>query len=155
MTQSKRCDGIRDLETETMLLKTYSEMMQYSTFEERYAYLRIGGAVGEATFGNSRYLNQRFYTSSLWRSTRNGIIVRDGGCDLADRDREIFDRILIHHMNPVTEDDILDLTDLLLNPEYLVCVSRDTHGAIHFGDATMLPQLPVIRSRNDTSPWRL
>jgi hypothetical protein len=138
-----------------MVIKTYSEMMQYRTFEERYAYLRIGGAVGEATFGSSRYLNQRFYTSSLWRSTRNGIIIRDGGCDLADPDREIRDRILIHHINPVTEDDILDLTDLVLDPEFLVCVSRDTHGAIHFGDASMLPQLPVIRSANDTSPWRL
>lgn len=137
------------------MIKTYSEMMRYSTFEERYEYLRIGGAIGEATFGSSRYLNQRFYTSSLWRSTRNGIIVRDGGCDLADPSREICDRIIIHHLNPVTVDDLLDLSDLAVDPEFLVCVSTDTHGAIHFGDASMLPQLPTTRSMYDTSPWRL
>jgi hypothetical protein len=137
------------------MLKTYSEMMRYATFEERYAYLRIGGAIGEATFGSSRYLNQRFYTSSLWRSTRRGIIIRDGGCDLADREREIFGTILIHHLNPVTVDDLLDLSDLALDPEFLVCVTTGTHGAIHFGDASMLPPLPTERSRHDTSPWLL
>ena len=150
------CEGTPEVARQrTIMIKTYSELIQYGTFEERYEYLRIGGDVGAATFGSSRYLNQSFYTSKLWRDTRNYVILGDDGCDLGISDRQINDRILIHHINPVTEDDILDLTDLLLDPEFLVCTSRDTHAAIHFGDASLLPQLPIVRTRNDTSPWLL
>lgn len=138
-----------------MRIKTYSEMLQYATFEERYDYLRIGGTLGIATFGSSRYLNQAFYTSHLWQSIRNDVIVRDNGCDLGDLDREIYGKIVIHHINPITEDDLELMSDFLLNPEFLICTSFDTHNAIHFGDASLLPKLPVERFPNDTCPWLL
>jgi hypothetical protein len=137
-----------------MRIKTYSEMIQFSTFEERFHYLKIGGAVGAATFGSSRYINQWFYTSKLWRSIRDEVIIRDCGCDLADLDREIYDQIHVHHMNPITEDDIVEHSEFVLDNEFLVCTSRNTHNAIHFGDETLLVQLPVERRPNDTSPWR-
>lgn len=135
------------------MIKSYSEMCRHSTFESRYAYLRMGGEVGRITFGHSRFLNQAFYTSALWRSVRNEVILRDDGCDLGIPDRAIFDRVVIHHMNPVTEEDLDTLSDLLLSPEFLVCVSRSTHNAIHYGDASLLPSLPIERYPNDTSPW--
>ena len=138
-----------------MRLKSYSKLLRCLSFESRYEYLRIGGSVGASTFGHARYINQAFYTSRLWRSVRDEVIIRDNGCDLGIRDREIYDRIIIHHMNPITEDDIDELSDLVINPEFLICTSRNTHNAIHFGDATLLPQLPVERSPNDTSPWLL
>jgi hypothetical protein len=137
-----------------MRIKNYSELLRYSTFEGRYEYLRMGGAVGAATFGHSRYLNQWFYTSSIWRSIRNEVIIRDNGCDLGIDDRQIFDKIVVHHMNPITEDDIDERSPFLLDPEFLVCTSSITHNAIHFGDASILLQLPVERTRNDTCPWR-
>jgi hypothetical protein len=138
-----------------MRLKTYSEMMRRQTFEDRYLYLRIGGSIGEATFGSSRHMNQGFYASRLWRETRHRVILRDNGCDLGDPRRQINDRIIIHHINPITEYDIVEQTEFLLDPEFLICVCRETHLAIHFGDITLLPQLPVERSRHDTSPWLL
>lgn len=137
----------------TMNTKTYSELLQYSTFESRYSYLRMGGSVGVATFGHSRFLNQGFYTSRLWRSIRNEVILRDNGCDLGIEDREIFGRVTIHHMNSITEEDLDAMSDFLLDPEFLICVSRDTHNAIHYGDASLLPQLPIERTLHDTSPW--
>jgi len=130
-------------------------MIQIPTFEERYEYLKLGGRIGAATFGSSRYVNQWFYTSSLWRDTRNAVILRDNGCDLADLDREIYDQIHIHHMNPIDEDDIAVHSEFLLDPEFLICTSRVTHNAIHFGDSGLLIQLPPERRPNDTSPWRL
>lgn len=138
-----------------MRIKSYSELLRHPSFEARYRYLRIGGAIGEATFGHSRFINQWFYTSSLWRSIRDEVIIRDYGCDLGIHGREIFDRILVHHMNPITEEDIEDHSPYALDPEFLICTSRNTHNAIHFGDESLLIQLPVERSLNDTSPWLL
>jgi len=138
-----------------MNIRSYSELLQFPSFEGRYDYLRIGGRVGVETFGHSRYINQRFYTSSVWRSTREEVIIRDRGCDLGIDDRQINDRIYIHHMNPVTEEDVDSLSDFLLDPEFLICVSFNTHNAIHFGDESLLSVLPIERTRYDTSPWLL
>lgn len=138
-----------------MRIKSYSETIRFSKFEERYDYLRIGGTLGMATFGSSRYLNQTFYTSRLWQSIRNEVIVRDNGCDLGIPGREIYDKIIIHHINPITEDDIEEMSEFLLNPEFLICTCFDTHNAIHFGDASLLPKEPVERFPNDTCPWLL
>lgn len=137
-------------------IRTYSELIKLPTFKERYEYLRLGGRVGEETFGFDRYLNQLFYTSPEWRQLRNDIITRDGGCDLGVRGREIPEGtiILVHHMNPITVDDILNRSDFLLNPEYLICTIKNTHDAIHYGDSELLYQDPIVRSKNDTCPWR-
>ena len=136
-------------------IRTYSELITLPTFEERFAYLKLGGVVGEETFGFERYLNQKFYKSGLWRERRNDIIIRDMGRDLGIEGRDIYDKIIIHHMNPVMLDDILHQTEYLLNPEYLICVTKATHDAIHYGDASLLPSDPVVRTRNDTCPWKI
>lgn len=136
------------------MLRTYSELITIPTFMERFKYLKLNGRVGEETFGFDRYLNQTFYRSYEWRRLRDEIIVRDCGCDLAMEDREIFDRILIHHMNPIQANDILQHSDLLLNPEYLICTSKLTHDAIHYGDEQILYQEPVARTKGDTCPWK-
>lgn len=135
-------------------IRTYSELMTFSTYEERFQYLKLDGEVGKDTFGFDRYLNQIFYKTPEWRSIRNQIIIRDAGCDLAILDREIYGRILIHHMNPISKEDILGRTDLLLNPEYLICTSKLTHDAIHYGDESLLIRDPVVRRPNDTCPWK-
>lgn len=136
-------------------IRTYSELIKLPTFKERYEYLRLGGRVGEETFGFDRYLNQMFYKSPEWLAVRNKVITRDGGCDLGIRDREIRGtRILIHHMNPITVDDILNRSEFLLNPEYLICTIKNTHDAIHYGDSELLYEDPIERSQNDTCPWR-
>jgi hypothetical protein len=138
------------------IIRTYSELITLPTFEERYEYLRIGGKVGEETFGFDRYLNQMFYKTDEWRAVRNQVIIRDCGCDLGVADREIprGTRILVHHMNPITADDILHRTDYLLDPEYLICTIKNTHDAIHYGDRSLLCTSPVERRKNDTCPWR-
>lgn len=136
------------------MIKTYSELITLPTFEERYRYLRLGGRVGADTFGFDRYLNQIFYRSEEWRSLRNHIIVRDNGCDLGIEGREIYGKILIHHMNPITVEDIVNRSDLLLNPEYLICTMKNTHDAIHYGDEESLLTIPKERTKNDTCPWR-
>lgn len=136
------------------MLRTYSELITIPTFMERFKYLKLNGRVGEETFGFDRYLNQTFYRSYEWRRLRDEIIVRDCGCDLAMEDREIFDKILIHHMNPIQASDILQHSDLLLNPEYLICTSKLTHDAIHYGDEQILYQEPVTRTQGDTCPWK-
>ena len=135
-------------------IKTYSELITLPTFEERYQYLRIGGRVGEETFGFDRYLNQIFYKSKEWLSIRDQVIARDNGCDLGIPGREIHRRILIHHMNPITVEDILNRSDFLLNPEYLICTVKNTHDAIHYGDENLLNKDPIERTKNDTCPWR-
>lgn len=136
-------------------IRTYSELKELQTFEERYEYLKLGGKVGEDTFGFDRYLNQIFYKSKEWESIRNKVIVRDNGCDLGVPDREIRgDKILVHHMNPITKEDILNRSDILLNPEYLITTVKRTHDAIHYGDGELPSQEPVVRSKNDTCPWR-
>jgi hypothetical protein len=129
--------------------------MKLSTFEERYEYLKLGGAVGEETFGFDRYLNQIFYKSDEWKSIRSYVITRDNGCDLGVSDREIRgDKILVHHMNPITKEDIINRSDILLNPEYLITTVKNTHDAIHYGDSELLYQGPIERTKNDTCPWR-
>ena len=137
-----------------MSIKTYSELIQLPTFEERFQYLKLSGAVGKETFGFDRYLNQSFYRSAAWKRVRDQVIVRDNGCDLGIDDRIIYGKILIHHMNPINDRDILDLTDILLNPEYLICVSHLTHNAIHYSDESLLPREPIVRFKNDTCPWK-
>ena len=139
-----------------MIIRTYSELIQLPTFEERYWYLRLGGKIGEATFGFDRYLYENFLKSDEWLSIRDKVIVRDNGCDLGMQDREIkgITRIIVHHMNPITKEDILRRTKYLLDPEYLICTLKNTHDAIHYGDDSLLIKAPVARSRNDTCPWR-
>lgn len=136
-------------------IRTYSELVRLPTFEERYQYLRLSGVVGKDTFGFDRYLNQNFYRSAAWKRVRDQVIIRDNGYDLGIEDRIIHGKILIHHMNPITDKDILDLTDFLLDPEYLICVSHATHNAIHYGDEDQLLKLPTARFKNDTCPWKL
>ena len=138
-----------------MSIKTYSELIALPTFEERYEYLRLNGRVGEDTFGFDRYLNQNFYRSAEWRRIRDRVIVRANGCDLAIDDRIIYGKILIHHMNPITDKDLFNLSDILLDPEYLICVSHNTHNAIHYGDGERLVKDPIVRTKNDTCPWKL
>ena len=137
-----------------MSIKTYSELSRLATFEERYNYLRLNGFVGKETFGFDRYLNQVFYKSSKWRSIRDFVIVRDNGCDLGIEGREIHGRIIIHHMNPITIQDITQQTEFLLDPEFLISTVHETHNAIHYGDTNLLIRDPVERKRNDTCPWR-
>lgn len=137
-----------------MSIKTYSELIQLPTFEERFQYLKLSGAVGKETFGFDRYLNQNFYRSAAWKRVRDQVIVRDNGCDLGIDSRIIYGKILIHHMNPINDRDIMDLTDILLNPEYLICVSHITHNAIHYSDESLLPSEPIVRFKNDTCPWK-
>lgn len=139
----------------TMNIRTYSELITFPTFEERYRYLSLGGKVGEETFGFDRWINQMFYRDPEWLRVRDHVIVRDNGCDLGIPDREIHSRILVHHMNPITKDDILHRSEYLLNPEYLICTTKITHDAIHYGNEDLLFALPVERTRNDTCPWKL
>lgn len=138
----------------TTNIRTYSELIQLPTFEERFDYLRLDGVVGKDTFGFDRYLNQQFYRSSEWKRIRNQVIVRDNGCDLGIDEYEIHGRILIHHMNPISIEDLQYMSDLLMNPEYLICVSHRTHNAIHYGDESLIVTAPIERSQNDTCPWR-
>ena len=134
--------------------RTYSELIHIPTFVERFRYLKLNGRVGEDTFGSDRYLNQDFYHSHEWKQLRHAIIVRDNGCDLGIEGRDIFDRILIHHMNPVLPNDIIKHSDWILDPEFLICTSKLTHDAIHYGDESILYQDPVQRRPGDTCPWR-
>lgn len=134
--------------------RNYSELSGLSTFEERYAYLRLDGIVGEETFGFDRYLNQVFYRSREWKTVRDRVIIRDCGCDLGVVGHEIHGRILIHHLNPITAEDIELRSRALLDPEYLICTTHETHNAIHYGDESLLIRTPVERCRNDTCPWR-
>ena len=137
-----------------MIIRTYNELMLLPTFEERFEYLKLSGRVGEETFGFDRWLNQKFYRSAEWKHLRDQVIIRDNGCDLGVEGREIYGKILIHHMNPISKKDILERTDLLLNPMYLISVTKQTHDAIHYSDDSILMKDPIVRSRNDTCPWR-
>lgn len=136
------------------MLRTYSEMASFPTFEERFRYLQLNGQVGKDTFGYDRYLNQIFYRSSDWKRVRNEVIIRDNGCDLAFPDKVIFGKVIIHHLNPLSKADIEGKTGALLDPNNLVCVSHLTHEAIHYGDIDILPKDPVERTPNDTCPWK-
>lgn len=136
------------------MTKTYSELIKLKTFKERYEYLRLDCLIGEETFGFDRYMNQKFYKSKEWKRIRDQVIVRDNGCDLGVEGYEIGGRILIHHMNPILLKDIQTLSEFLLNPEYLICTTLDTHNAIHYGDSNLLVIEPIERTKNDTCPWR-
>ena len=135
------------------MIRTYSEMSRFETFEDRYEYLKLSGSVGKATFGFDRYINQQFYRSSEWKSVRNHVIARDLGLDLGAEGYEIYDRILIHHMNPMVPDDIEHGDSDILDPEFLISTSHRTHNAIHFGDRSLLVKPLVERNRNDTKRW--
>ena len=137
-----------------MIIRTYNELMLLPTFEERFEYLKLSGRVGEETFGFDRWLNQKFYRSAEWKHLRDQVIIRDNGCDLGVEGRDIYGKILIHHMNPISKKDILERTDLLLNPMYLISVTKQTHDAIHYSDDSILMKDPIVRRRNDTCPWR-
>ena len=134
-------------------VKTYSELIQLPTFTERYNYLKLDGSVGVETFGFDRYLNQVFYRSKQWKEIRDQVIIRDNGCDLGIDGREIGDKILIHHMNPISIMDIQNRNPDIFNPEYLICVSHRTHNAIHYGDESLLMLDFVERKANDTKLW--
>lgn len=135
-------------------MRTYSELIKLPTFEERFAYLRLDGEVGATTFGSDRYLNQLFYRSAEWRKVRDFVIVRDNACDLAVEGYDIAGLILIHHMNPISVEDILLHSAFLIDPEFLICTSNPTHNAIHYGSEALLPRGPVERIQNDTCPWK-
>ena len=137
-----------------MNIRTYSELSKLKTFKERFTYLRLNGFVGKETFGFDRYLNQVFYKSAKWRSIRDFVIVRDNGCDLGIEGREIYGKIIIHHMNPITIQDIERESDFLLDPEFLISTVHETHNAIHYGDENLLILAPIERKPNDTCPWR-
>ena len=135
-------------------IKTYSELITIPSFEERFEYLKLNGQVGIETFGFDRYLNQAFYKSDEWLSIRDYVIARDNGCDLGVEGYEIYGRILIHHINPITKEDIIQRSRILLDPENLITTVKRTHDAIHYGDSHLLYKTPIERSKNDTCPWR-
>ena len=137
-----------------MKYKSYRNLILLPTFEERYEYLKIQGVVGESLFGFDRYMNQEFYTSKEWRQFRNRIIARDEGCDLGLKDYPIGGRVIIHHINPLVIADFENSTDALFDPDNVICVSNNTHEAIHFGAERLLPATPIERRPNDTIPWR-
>ena len=137
------------------LIRTYSELSRLSSFEERFEYLKLNSSVARETFGVERYLNQVFYKSDEWLSIRNKVITRDSGCDLGIPDREILgSSIIVHHMNVLTIEDIINKTDFLLNPEYLISTSHSTHNAIHYGNSDSLKNYILDRKPNDMCPWK-
>ena len=134
--------------------KSYTELVKLPTLEDRFNYLNQGNHVGEETFGYDRYLNQRFYNSPEWRRVRRNVIARDEGCDMAHPDYPISGRVIVHHLNPITPEMVLERDSSLFDMDNLVCVSHETHEAITYGSAEMLPEDPVEREPNDTTPWR-
>lgn len=137
-----------------MKIRSYSELSKLKTFEERFQYLRLNGMVCSETFGFDRYLNQMFYRSQKWKSIREYVFIRDGGCDLGIEGHDIYGRYIIHHMNPITLQDIEHESDLLIDPEFLISTIHNTHNAIHYGDEKLLVTAPIVRAKNDTCPWR-
>lgn len=136
-----------------MFERSYSALSRLPTFEERYKYLSLKGQVGEVTFGFDRYINQKFYTSRQWRQVRNYVIARDNGCDLGIEGFEIHSKVIIHHMNPMTADDIIHGDEAILDPEFLITTTHQTHNAIHYGDESLLPRSFVERRPGDTKLW--
>lgn len=134
-------------------IRTYAELITLPTLKERFEYLKLGSSIGVETFGFDRYLNQILYTSSRWRKVRDEILMRDEGCDLAHPDWVIPGKIIVHHMNPITVEDLEEGNEDVFDPRYLVCASDTTHNAIHFGDANLLPKDYVPRQSGDTCPW--
>lgn len=150
----KRCETIQGMVIQMNTIKTYSELIQLPTFLDRFRYLRIGGSVGKETFGYDRHLNQMLYRTPEWKRFRNEIIIRDNGCDLAIDDYEIVGKILIHHINPITVEDVIKRSPMIFDPENVISTSHNTHNAIHYGDESLLVTEPIIRTKNDTCPWR-
>ena len=148
-----QCDNMRGTVIQ-MIIKTYSELISLKTFKERFDYLRLDGCVGKETFGYDRYLNQILYQSQEWRNFRPKIIVRDNGCDLACEGYEIHGRILIHHINPITIDDIVNRNPMVFDPENVITTVHNTHNAIHYGDESLLVIGPIERRANDMCPWK-
>lgn len=139
----------------TKIIRTYKELSRLTSFEDRFNYLRLDGQVGKDTFGFDRIFNQRFYTSREWRALRDFVIIRDNGCDLGIEGHEIYgQKFIIHHLNPISLEDIENKTDFLMNPEYLITTIHNTHNAIHYGDSNLLISTPIVRSKNDTCPWK-
>jgi hypothetical protein len=136
------------------MIRTFTELSNLQTFEDRFRYLQLNGTVGKETFGFDRFINQEFYRSTEWKAVRDLVILRDNGCDLGAEGREIYGKIYIHHMNPVNPKDIQTKSEFLLNPEYLITTTHATHNAIHYGDETLLIKAPVNRSKYDTCPWK-
>lgn len=136
------------------LIRCYKELKRLKTFQERYDYLRVGGLIGDSTFGFERYLNQMLYSSPQWRKVRDEVIIRDNGNDLGIDGFQIFDHIVVHHMNPITIEQVEEAASEIFDPEYLICCSTRTHNAIHYGNSSLLPQLPLERRPNDTCPWK-
>lgn len=136
-----------------MRIRTYRELLQFPTFEERFAYLKLGGSVGAETFGFDRYLNQGFYTSHEWKQARLHVIARDLGCDLGCDGYEIHDKVIVHHMNPLTRQDLIDGRDEVIDPDYLITTTHRTHNAIHYGDEKLLVQPMIVRRPGDTKLW--
>lgn len=134
--------------------RSYSEAMNFETFEERFNYLKLEGRVGRDTFGHDRYLNQILYKDKEWLRTRRDIIIRDDGCDLGIPGRQIHGKILVHHINPITVEDVLNRSPKVFDPENLICTSLLTHNAIHYSDESILTLDPVTRRPNDTCPWK-
>lgn len=137
-----------------MGIKTYSELITIPTYKERFEYLKLGGVVGRDTFGYDRYLNQAFYNSPEWKRFRRDIIIRDNGCDLACEGYSIRGRIILHHINPITYEDLINRSSILFDQENIVCVTHNTHNAIHYGDSNLLITGPIERTSNDTCPWK-
>lgn len=136
-----------------MLIRTYSELIRRATFEDRFDYLQLGGSVGRSTFGFDRYLNQQFYQSHAWKTVRRHVIVRDGGCDLAVEGYDIHADLLIHHMNPISQDDIIHGEEWITDPEFLITTTHNTHNAIHYGDRSLIPAPVLERRPGDTKLW--
>lgn len=136
------------------MIRRYSDLRQIDSFKERYLYLKLNGRVGEETFGYDRWVNQTLYKSQKWKRTRNEIIIRDNGCDLGMDGYELDSFIMVHHMNPITLEDIEEERDIIFDPENLICCSSRTHKAIHFGDESLLPKEPIIRTPGDTCLWK-
>lgn len=139
----------------TTTIRTYSELIALPTFEERFEYLKLSGRVGDETFGRDRYLNQLLYQrSDEWKASRREVILRDNGCDLGCEGYEIYGQIIVHHMNPITIDDVMNLDPKVFDPEFLISTMHRTHNAIHYGNADLLITAPIERRKNDTCPWR-
>jgi len=134
--------------------KSYRELYKLKTFKSRYKYLRLRGTVGLDTFGYDRYLNQILYQSSVWKSVRDDVIIRDDGCDLGIPGYDVIDKIVVHHINPITKTQIEFVDDIMFDPEFLICTSHRTHMAIHYGDERLLPKPMIVRRPGDTVPWR-
>lgn len=137
-----------------IITRTYSEAISLPTFIERYRYLKLGGIIGEETFGYDRYLNQTLYRSAEWKRFRRDIILRDNGLDLACDGYELVGKILVHHIDPITPRDVIRRDPKIFDPENVICVSLNTHNAIHYGDESLLMLDPIVRTKNDTCPWK-